>query len=293
MSTRSDVHDASGLAEYIKGMARSQGDKAKILEFVYGRRVLELGCGSGAVLELLQQHDQSAALVGIDLSAKLLGTATQRLASTVRLYRHDIFELCNHPQELPEPAFSSVILCSALHEFATFALEHPERFLEAGVPPMHVAAKRIFRLASAFLEPGGRLIIRDGVKLEPQNLSVQFKSAELQEVFWRFSDEFRPFKLEFMLQGTTYTMQANHFYEFATKYFYQTNWNIEVGEIFGWASSQDLENLVRETGFIPETRKVYAIDFLAQKWREAFEITDQDGNPFALPSTQIVTARAT
>ena len=291
MSTRSDVHDAAGLSEYINGMAKSQGDKAKILEYVHGRRILELGCGSGAVLELLQS-DQSAALVGIDLSAKLLGAAAQKLENSVKLYRKDIFELCNNPNQFQEAAFSSVILCSALHEFATFALEHPERFLEPGIPPMQVAVKRIFKLARSLLEPGGKIIIRDGIKLEPQKLCVKFKSPKLQETFWRFSDDFRPFKLEFMVQGESYILEASHFYEFATKYFYLTNWDIEVGEIFGWASRQDLEKLLLESGLMLESSKVYTIDFLAQKWRDAFEITDQDGNDFALPSTQIVVARA-
>jgi SAM-dependent methyltransferase len=292
MSTRADVHDATGLSEYVAGMARSKPDKAKIIEFVTGNRVLELGCGSGAVLELLQGHDRTIDLVGIDLSAKLLGAAAKQLGDGVRFHRQDIFELCQHPAKLAEPKFSSVILCSALHEFATFALEHPERFLEAGVSPMLVAAKQIFGLAKSLLEPGGTIIIRDGVKLEAQMLQIRFKQPELQETFWRFSDDFRPFKLEFAAQGNLYTMQASHFYEFATKYFYQTNWDIEVGEIFGWASGSELEKLLLETGFTPQTRQVYTIDFLRDKWQDAFEITDQNGMPFMLPSTQILSARA-
>jgi SAM-dependent methyltransferase len=292
VSTRADVHDAIGLSEYVAGMARSKPDKAKILGFVTGNRVLELGCGSGAVLELLQHHDPNIELVGIDLSAKLLGAAAKQLGDQVRFHRQDIFELCKNPEKLNEPKFSSVILCSALHEFASFALEHPERFIEAGVPPMLVAAKQIFGLAKSLLEPGGTLIVRDGVKLDAQLLQIRFKNPELQETFWRFSDDFRPFNLEFSLQGNIYTVQASHFYEFATKYFYQTNWDIEVGEIFGWASGLDLEQLLLETGFTPQTRQVYTIDFLKEKWQNAFEMTDAHGMPFMLPSTQIVVARA-
>ncbi len=292
MSTRADVHDAVGLSEYVAGMAMSKPDKAKMLEFVTGNRVLELGCGSGAVLELLQLRDPTLELVGIDLSAKLLGTAAKQLGDRVRFYRQDIFELCKHPEKLTEPKFSSVILCSALHEFATFALERPERFFEAGVSPMLVAAKQIFGLAKSLLLPGGRLIIRDGVRLEPQFLQIRFKNPALQEIFWRFSDDFRPFKLEFALQGNLCTMQASHFYEFATKYFYATNWDIEVGEIFGWANGDDLEKLLHQTGFTPLTRQVYTIDFLKDKWRDAFEIIDENALPFTLPSTQIVVARA-
>jgi SAM-dependent methyltransferase len=292
VSTRADVHDAIGLSEYVAGMARSKPDKSKMLEFVTGNRVLELGCGSGAVLELLAQHDPSIELVGVDLSAKLLGTAARKLEDGVRFHRRDIFDLCKDPKKLAESKFSSIILCSALHEFATFALEHPTRFFEAGVSPMMVAAKQIFSLAKSLLEPGGTIIVRDGVKLEPQMLNVVFKNADLQETFWRFSDDFRPFKLEFAVQGNLYTMQASHFYEFATKYFYQTNWDIEVGEIFGWASSNELEKLLLETGFTPLTRQVYTIDFLKDKWQNAFEITDFHGLPFTLPSTQIISARA-
>lgn len=292
MTTRADVHDAKGLSEYVAGMARSKPDKAKILEFVTGNRVLELGCGSGAVLELVQNYDPNIDLVGIDLSSKLLGAAAKNLGNSVRFYRLDIFELCKNPEKLAEPKFSSIILCSALHEFATFALEHPERFFEPGVSPMLVAAKQIFGLAKSLLLPGGRLIVRDGVKLEPQVLTIRFKNTEFQETFWRFSDDFRPFKLEFAVQGNLYTIQASHFYEFATKYFYSTNWDIEVGEIFGWASGSQLEQLLLETGFTPLIRQVYTIDFLSNKWQDAFEITDLNGMPFMLPSTQIVVARA-
>ena len=87
-------------------------------------------------------------------------------------------------------------------------------------------------------------------------------------------------------------MQASHFYEFATKYFYLTNWDIEVGEIFGWANGTELEQLLRDTGFTPETRQVYTIDFLQNKWQAAFEMSDQNAMPFVLPSTQIISARA-
>jgi SAM-dependent methyltransferase len=292
MSIRANLHDASGLSEYIRGMARSQGDKAKILEFVKGERIVELGCGSGAVLELLHNHNPAAQLVGVDLSAKLLGAAASTLGDAAKLYRKDIFELCLDPALLPEEEFSSLVLCSALHEFATFALENPQKFEEPGVSPMNVAAKRIFKLAHSLLQPGGTIVIRDGVKLEPEPIEVRFKSAQLRETFWRFADDFRPFRLEFSLRGETYTMMAHHFYEFATKFFYQTNWDIEVGEIFGWVRSQDLEALLIETGFAPQDRRVYAIEFLAQKWHESFEIRTRGGVPFELPSTQIISARA-
>lgn len=47
-------------------------------------RILEVGCGSGLLLELLAQHSAGATLIGIDRSALQVRKATQRLAPLAR-----------------------------------------------------------------------------------------------------------------------------------------------------------------------------------------------------------------
>lgn len=292
MSVRPDVHSGQGLEAYILGMTKSKGDKARMLEYVRPGAILELGCGSGAVLELLRDFTPDSKLVGADLSAKLLGVAARSLGDGATLYRRDIFEhLYPDPASLGEGAFDTLILCSTLHELATFALEHPESFAEPGLSPMTVAARRVFALSRAILKPGGVLIVRDGVQPKPREVRLRFRLPELEERFWRFCDDFRPFKLEFSVMGGVYTLSSAHLYEFATKYFYETNWDIEVGEYFGWASTNHLRELMHSTGFEPTDTQVYTIPFLAEKWSQELELTDAIGQPYLLPSTQIVVGR--
>ncbi|WP_027891358.1 methyltransferase [Calidithermus chliarophilus] len=291
MSTRPDVHSGLGLEAYVQGMARSKGDKARMLPHVRPGRILELGCGSGAVLELLRGFSPASELVGIDLSAKLLGVAARSLQGAARLRRRDLFALAHDPGLLGEGPFDTVILCSTLHELATFALEHPERFPGHPEGPMAEAAARIFGLARALLAEGGVLVVRDGVQPERRPLRLRFRSPELEERFWRFADDFRPFTLEFSVSDGLYTLPSDHLYEFATKYFYETNWHVEVGEYFGWASGRQLEALLRQAGLEPVHREAYTIPFLAEKWAADLEISDLEGRPYTLPSTQILVAR--
>lgn len=289
MSTRPDVHSGQGLEAYIEGMARSKGDKARILNHVKAGRLLELGCGSGAVLELLHQAFPQSPLVGIDLSAKLLGVAARALGDAATLYRHDLFLLAQNPTLLPEAPFSSVVLSSTLHELATYALEHPQSFAAAH-PPTHQAALQVLTLAANLLQDQGVLVVRDGVQPPLQTLQVRFVRPETEELFWRFADDFRPFKIEFAVKGNRYTLPSTHFYEFATKYFYQTNWHIEVGEYFGWASSHTLQDLMRQAGLQPQSALSYTLPFLAQKWQADFVVQNVAGQNVLLPSTQLVVA---
>jgi ubiquinone/menaquinone biosynthesis C-methylase UbiE len=102
------------------------------------RRLLDIGCGAGRMLELLAPHADSA--VGIDLSAAMLGVARARLeqagARNVQLRQGDIYAL---PVE-PGSADLAVV-----HQVLHY-LDNPARAL---------------REAARALAPGGRLIAVD------------------------------------------------------------------------------------------------------------------------------------
>ncbi|HLG69344.1 MAG TPA: ubiquinone/menaquinone biosynthesis methyltransferase [Chloroflexota bacterium] len=61
------------------------------LELTPGDRILDLGCGTGDLLELLA--DARARPTGIDVSAAMLGRAQQRLSGRALLARGSAFEL--------------------------------------------------------------------------------------------------------------------------------------------------------------------------------------------------------
>lgn len=75
-------------------------------------RVLDIGCGTGALLQALRQRYPQLELTGIDTSAEMLAVAATKLGHGVRL-------CLASAQQLPacDDAFDVVICTSALHYF--------------------------------------------------------------------------------------------------------------------------------------------------------------------------------
>src|SRR4051812_23803466 len=76
---------------------------------VAGRRILDIGCGAGPILEVLRER--GAVVTGADFSAKMVELARQRLGDDVDLRQADL----SRPLPFPDGAFDDVIACLVLH----------------------------------------------------------------------------------------------------------------------------------------------------------------------------------
>lgn len=106
-----------------------------------GARVLDFGCGTGALLALLSERKQIASGIGCDVSGDAIATAKAaqtRLSNDVLDFRH-VMDLA----EIPTNTFDVVIMVDVLHHIPS------KRQREA----IDVAARRV--------APGGRLIYKD------------------------------------------------------------------------------------------------------------------------------------
>lgn len=99
---------------------------------VTGRRVLDAGCGSGALSAALR--DRGAVVTGIDASAGMLALARRRLGDDVALHVLDL----NNRLPFADGAFDDVVASLVLH------------YLEDWGPPL-AELRRVLR-------PGGRLM---------------------------------------------------------------------------------------------------------------------------------------
>lgn len=99
-------------------------------------RILDIGCGTGVLLERLHHRDPGLALTGIDPVAEMLEIARHRLPPSV-----DLRESSAEALPFSEASFDAVVSTSALHYF--------------GDPPRALGEMR------RVLRPGGRLVITD------------------------------------------------------------------------------------------------------------------------------------
>lgn len=120
---------------------------------IYGREVLDLGCGTGALMEQVLLEDRTRRLTGLDLSANMLAQAAKRLGGKVRLVVGDSESL---PFE--NDCFDLVYCNDSFHHYPT-----PTRAL--------AEVKRV-------LKPGGVFLLGDctapGWQLAPLNLLLRF-----------------------------------------------------------------------------------------------------------------------
>jgi len=100
---------------------------------VAGRRILDVGCGSGPLFAALRDH--GAIVTGFDASAGMLKLARLRLGDDADLHLADL----GHPLPFPDAAFDDVIASLVLH------------YLEDWTAPL-AELRRV-------LKPGGRLIM--------------------------------------------------------------------------------------------------------------------------------------
>ena len=102
--------------------------------FEPGQTVLDAGCGSGRVTELLLAQDVE--VIGVDADAAMVDKARARLGDRARVERQDLLEL-----ELDETV-DAIFSCAVFH----WITDH----------------ERLFERLRAALRPGGRLVAQCG-----------------------------------------------------------------------------------------------------------------------------------
>ena len=98
--------------------------------------VLDAGCGTGAVLELLHGQHPAAHLTGLDLTPGMIDVANAKGLDNTSFVVGDAEDLPFEPE-----SFDAVLCSNSFHHYP-----HPEQF---------------FASVMRVLRPGGRLILRD------------------------------------------------------------------------------------------------------------------------------------
>ena len=162
-----------GFAVYAAGMEASAGDKTKLLAWVRPGEIADLGCGTGTVFELLRRAFPESRVVGVDASTRMLSACRERFPDC-RFLRGDVSR-----RLFADASLDTIVLCSILHEVFSYKGYSYE------------PVRRTLRHAASALRPGGRLVLRDGVKPALNDaVRLRFLNAKTEEKFRRFAREF-------------------------------------------------------------------------------------------------------
>lgn len=138
------------LWSYLLGAAEARADFIKTyLKISEGDKVLDIGCGTGAMFEALPPGIN---YTGFDLSESYIQQAIEKHGDSARFVHASVGE----SPDLPEGEFDVALATGVLHH-----LDDSE-------------AVELFRLAAKSLRPGGRLITSDPVFIEGQSRVAKF-----------------------------------------------------------------------------------------------------------------------
>jgi SAM-dependent methyltransferase len=246
------VRSARGYEVYAQGMEAGAADKARLLAHVRPGIIAELGCGSGAVLELLRRGFPDSQLMGVDLSPEMVERCRRRFPG-LEIRRHDL--------TLPlfdDGTVDTIVLCSILHEVYSYNGYDPG------------AVRRTLRACADALKKGGRLVIRDGLKpARDDHVYLTPLRREIYGKFVRFAAEFGRAGLGYeVVDGRIRVLRAGAM-EFLTKYFYDVNWTHEVREQFGVFTLANWVAELRAAGLRVVHKESYLLDWLrTERWEK-------------------------
>jgi SAM-dependent methyltransferase len=258
------VRGARGYEVYAAGMEASAADKAKLLRYVRPGVIADLGCGTGTVLELLRRRSPDSEFIGVDCSPEMIRRCRKRFPG-LRFLRKDITGPLFKPASV-----DTIVLCSIMHEVFSYK----------GYD--YSAVRRTLAHCAAALKPGGRLILRDGVKPARQDaVYLTFLRPAAWDKFLRFSKEFGSSEIVWRMKDGRVQVARRDAMEFLTKYIYDVNWRFEVKEQFGVFTLDDWKIELGKAGLRVLHSESYLIEWLRKThWEKDVVIEAKEGRSY-------------
>ena len=153
--------------QYYDRMLSALGDKKRMLSHIVGKRVVDMGCGDGALVSYLLAEGYDA--YGIDAAPASMEQVHAHPELAERVYEAYAHE---GSKFFEAGTVDTILASSLLHEVYSYGL--PE-----GKPLSMEARYETFRSWRELLPVGGRVIIRDGIVPERHDklTSIRFKNG--------------------------------------------------------------------------------------------------------------------
>lgn len=270
---------------YLSQMNDTADYKAVILDYVTGRKVLDIGPGGGVLLDLIEQRMPDVIPVGIDISNNVIEALRQRKQREDHRWEVLQGDALNLKDYVEAGTVDTVIFSSILHELYSYVPLDGKKFNHGTV----AAA-----LTSAFgvLADGGVIIIRDGIMSEPEDQQRRVRFLEDDGMAWleRYAKDFAGRSIRYeQLSAREVLMPVNDAMEFLYTYTWGEEAYIhEVQEQFGYFTPAQYAAFIEQT--LGDQAKIEVFrHYLQEGYTEALQdrvvVMDESGQAVALPDS--------
>lgn len=262
--------------DYLKTMNESLSKKAKILEYVTGKSILDVGPGGGALMDLINEKLPEVDVVGIDISANVIEELTRKKERENKKWsvvKGDALELEKY---FPVGKIDTIIYSSIIHELFSYISFNGKKF-------NHETIKASLTSAFNILPVGGRIIIRDGIMTEDKEAKriIKFKNKDDLTILDRYCHDFEGRKITYKKTADNEVMmKINDAMEFLYTYTWGENsYSLEVKEQFGYFTPKEYVRFIKDL-FGNKGKIVECLHFLQDGYEEHLleKITIYDKN---------------
>ena len=229
---RRDAYDRFNNEEsYLRTMNSTIDFKKIILDYITGNRILDIGPGGGALMDLIVGRFPAATVTGVDIAQNVLDALQKKKQLENRTWNVMYGDALNLGQTIGNGEVDTVIFCSILHELFSYIEYEGRKFNH---DTLATALKGAFDL----LPVGGRIIIRDGIMTEPtdQKRIIRFLAEDGMEFLKRYASDFKGRSIMYESVGKNEVlMPVNDAMEFLYTYTWgEQSYVHEVNEQFGY-----------------------------------------------------------
>ena len=252
--------------DYLETMNSSIMHKSKLLDFIVGENVLDVGPGGGALMDLILDTFRDKNVYGIDISS-------------------NVIEELNKKKIKEKGSLDTIIYSSIIHELFSYIEYNGKKF-------NHDVIIKALKSAYNTLSINGRIIIRDGIMSERTPRIIEFKNKDDMKIFNRYVHEFKGRKIVFeIIDDNKIKLDINDAMEFLYTYTWgEESFALEVQEQFGYYTPNEYEKMVLDN--LENSKIVYSKAFLQDGYEEHLEnkinLYDENYNSVTLPNSTYI-----